>query len=508
MFSTFGFIGCGGKPKKATPKEILGRSGSQVESTPFQYVDKEPTISATGERILYISGRDSTEGQINQKVFRIDWPLNQAPKDSKRLTNTDLGQEQEVALSPDGNYAVIGALKDLQKDLFLQPIDSDGTPVRSPIPLTQSKDFEDNGEFSPDSKYFAWVTRVGTKSEIRMISTSEVAQNLALPEAKLQVGDTFEGQAHLVWIPTDDSKSYRILIARSKVGNLYKFEEALFSDPKNITFKPISLPSPYDQGVVLKKGVKLTANKRQLFLVQDLSGSSQESVERVGDAPLSENGSKEKSAVFSKILGFDHATFNSLILQDNNQEPLGIDTLSTSWNVEGRFGLLLNRSYFRCQEDAKPDFGTAILWADLSDISTSTPPKFTRKTFRFAGINNQDPKGKEPTDPDPATLPESWLFSLKDGFCGRRIQEGLLERIDNQINYLSMNALATQNQFRMVYSSRFVPRVDSKCELKAGDLEVRALEWQENQATFYPLSPNRAPIKNAPTQERSCQVYW
>lgn len=508
ILSMIGFIGCGSKSKKAVPKEILGRSGSQVESTSFQFVDRDPVISASGDRILYISGRESSEEQIRLKVFRIDWPLSQAPKETQRLTNTDLGQEQEVSLSPDGNYAVIGALKNMQKDLYLQPIAPDTEVLKSPIPLTQNKDYDNNGEFTHDSKYFAWVARVGTKSEIRMVSVSQVVQKPDALSENIRVGEAFDGQAYLTWIPTNEGAPYRLVIAKSKVGSLFTLEEGQFTDPNNVSLKSIALPKPLDQGIILKKGIKITANKKNLFLVQDMSGATQESIERVGDAPALENGAKEKSAVFSKLLAFDHASFTTVTLQDGTQEPHGIETLGSAWNLEGQFGLILNRSYFRCQEDPKPAFGTGILWAELSSSSPSNSAVYKRKTVRFSGIQGQPMTGRQPVDPDSDGLLENWIFTLKDGFCDRRLDGEMLQQIDNQINTLSLNSSATQGQFRMVYSSRFVPRVDSKCELKAGDLEVRAMEWKENQATFHSLTPNRAVLKNASPLEVPCRVYW
>lgn len=507
MFASIQIVGCGGKSKKTTPKEILARSGSEVESTSIKYLDRDPVISAAGDRILYVSGRESTSTKINLKVYRIDWPTSQAPKEAIRLTNEDLGQEEEVALSPNGQLAAIEAVKDSQKDIFLQPIVAEGAPSQATVPLTKNKNIETIGEFSPDSKYFAWISRSGTKSQFHMVSISQALQNPL--GASIQIGSDFSGLGILVWLPTTDPSTYRLLLGKSGTAGMFSFDEAQFTDPNSITLKTVTLPSPFTNGVILKKGSKLRASKKHIFLVQDVTGSISETMERVGDAPVPQNGKKEKTASFSKTLVFDHSSYAAVPIQDPQGEPIGTDTLAISWNSEGSFGVLLNRSYYQCQEDPKPVFGTGILFADSKEVSPSTLPKFVRKSVRFAGIENVPVKPVPPKDPDESKLPEQWRFVLKDGFCGRKIEnENIFERMDHQITHLAVNSLATQDQMRMVYASRFVPRVDSKCEIKGGDLEVRAMEWKDKSATFFSPSPNRALIKNAPAQEGECTVYW
>ena len=501
-------LGCGEKTTKIDPKEAPSRGGSQVESTSFQYFDSEPVISATGDRFLYISGRESSSTSINLKAYRVEWPLNESPKTPTRLTGEELGQEQEVALSPSGQYAVVAVLKNSQKNLYIQTIVPLGVSLPPSIPLSSGKEQETIGAFSPDSKYFAWISRLGMKSQVRMVSVSEFIKSPTDWSLQYNVGTEFLGEGRLAWIPTDDGLTYRIFLAKSKIGGLFTFEEAQFTSPTQISVKSVNLPVPYDAGIILKKNIKLSATKRYLFMIQDLAGTSQEAVERIGDASVAQGESKEKTAILSRALAFDHSDYSMLPMQGPGQDPLGIDTLGMSWSQKGQFGLMLTRSFFRCQEDPKPAFGTGILWTDTAEISAKIPPKIVRKTVRFMGIEGQEVKSKGPTDPDESKLPESWLFGFKEGFCQRKIEGGLFQRIDNQINHLTINDLAVSDEFRLVYVSRFVPRVDSKCELKSGDLEVRAMEWKNNEAVFHALTPNRALIKNASSQDGACAVYW
>jgi hypothetical protein len=507
-------LGCGKSSKSKAAKEIPPRSGGEVESTSIQYYDGDPDISASGERIVYISGRESSGTNLSIKAFRAEWPQGGQPQNVRRVTSTDLGQEREVVLSPDGNLAVIGATQAGQKNLYLQSL----TEAKNPQALTSDKLIETIGEFSPDSRLFMWTVREGLKARVKVIeikqtqSTSSdgstVSTYAADPATLVSLGAEVEGQVLVTWAPTATATSYKVILAKSTSGNIYNLEVATFAGVASVAaaeVKPLKLPAPYTNGIPLKKGSKLRATLKSLVFTVETGSSTFATIERVGDAPVGEKETKEKIGVLSKPVIFDESTLVEIPLPAATSEPLGFDALGAGFSSDGTFGVILSRSLFKCAEDLGAQYGLGIVLANLKDASV--PVKTSRWTMRLEEIIGYPKAATPPLEPQKKASPEQWSFGLVEGFCKKTIFPETLQRLDQNISQIVINGKATSDKFRMVYASRFVPRVDRKCELKVGDLEVRAMEWS-SKATVYEIAPNRADIKHAEALDIPCLVYW
>ncbi len=508
-------LGCGKSSKSKSAKEIPPRSGGEVESTSIQFYDGDPVLSASGERIAYISGRESTGSSLSIKAFRADWPQGGQPQNVRRVTGTDLGQEREVVLSQDGTLAVVGATKAGQKDLYLQSLNE----AKSPQALTSDKLVETIGEFSPDSRLFMWTVRDGLKARAKLIEIkqatstntdgSTITSFTADPATLVTLGTDVEGQVLATWAPTTTANSYKVILAKSTSGNIFTLEETTFNGVAEVAtavLKPIRLPAPYTNGLALKKGSKLKATLKTLAFTVETGSSTVASIERVGDAPVGEKETKEKIGVLSKPVVFDGTTLVEIPLPAATSEPLGFDALATAFSSDGTFGVILSRSLVKCVEDIGAQYGLGVVLADLKDLAV--PVKTTRWTLRLQEIIGYSKEAKPPLEPQNKISPEPWSFGLIEGFCKKSIFPETHQRLDQNISQLVINDKATSDKFRMVYASRFVPRVDRKCELKVGDLEVRAIEWGESKATVYEIAPNRADIKHAEALDIPCNVYW
>lgn len=495
-------FGCGKSSKSKVSKEVPTRSGGEVESTSIQFYDGEPILSATGERIAYVSGRTSTPTSLSIKAFWADWPLGGKPQSPRRVTSVDLGQEREISMSPDGTLMVLGVTQSGQKDLYLQTLNE----VKQPQALTSDKSLETIGEFSPDSRLYAWTVREGTKTRVKVIAITTAST--VDPTTVVTLGADFDGQIAVTWVPTSTANTYKLLLTKTASGNLSSFEDASFStitELSSIALVPIKLPAPYSNGISLKRGSKPKATLKSLILTVEMGSSIQETIERVGDAPVPEKFTKEKIGVQSKVQVFDWKTLEVVPLTTASSEPIGFDALATSFAGDGKFGVILSRSLFKCTEDEAAQYGLGVLLADLNDSAAT--PKTSRYTIRLQEISGYPRDARAPLEVEKKTVPEPWVFSFSSGFCGKTLAPGLIQKIDQNITQVAINEKATQDKFRLVYSSRFVPRVDRKCETKIGDLEVRALEWA-GSPTVYEIAPNRAEIVHASAIEVPCNVYW
>jgi serine/threonine protein kinase len=122
--------------------------------------DLSPVWSPDGSRIAFAALRGAGGTGIYQRAS------NGAGKEQELLGATE---EEKVTddWSRDGRY-LLYAQKDTKTkaDLWALPLGSDGTPAGDPIPFANTEFNEDQGRFSPDSHWVAYVSDESGRSEI------------------------------------------------------------------------------------------------------------------------------------------------------------------------------------------------------------------------------------------------------------------------------------------------------------------------------------------------------
>ncbi len=121
----------------------IKRSGGEVLKVPPQYVDRAPSLSSDGSRMVFISGRDGVN-----RVYVFETAAIAGEGNPRRLTTSDEWDTEESALiSHDGTYAVVLAVAAGQADLFTVRLD-DGQTVQ----LTDDAEVERGPSLSLDDK--------------------------------------------------------------------------------------------------------------------------------------------------------------------------------------------------------------------------------------------------------------------------------------------------------------------------------------------------------------------
>ena len=122
--------GCG-KKRSTVPSDLEPqRNGGELTEIGVKFTDLRPSLAADGTKVVFVSGRDSTDDTATLKAFKTDWPEDGVPTAPARLTAADLGDEREAVLSPDGVWVAVVAVKAGRTDIFLVDYAGENEPVQ------------------------------------------------------------------------------------------------------------------------------------------------------------------------------------------------------------------------------------------------------------------------------------------------------------------------------------------------------------------------------------------
>ncbi|MBF0440882.1 MAG: PD40 domain-containing protein [Oligoflexales bacterium] len=135
------FCGCGGSKKKSAEPSVQVRNGIDVKSVEIKYFDGSPSISQSGDRVIFISGRVGTSSEASEQLFR-KYPISIYKYDFASAANPtlvlssgdDIGFIKEAKISPDGEWILINSEKDGSLKLFVEKFSS-SQGIKKEVPV-------------------------------------------------------------------------------------------------------------------------------------------------------------------------------------------------------------------------------------------------------------------------------------------------------------------------------------------------------------------------------------
>jgi hypothetical protein len=112
-----------GEAKDLIPEiDAPERRGQVASPVDFEFVDTDPSLSADGQNIVFLSGRQKVS-----KAFK--YQIGQS-EDAQRLTNEDLGVENAAVLSPSGEVVALVTTNDGKSTLYAQSYATDSARTK------------------------------------------------------------------------------------------------------------------------------------------------------------------------------------------------------------------------------------------------------------------------------------------------------------------------------------------------------------------------------------------
>ena len=459
------------KPADTTPAaETPARTGVDLVTFPVKYTDIAPSISDDGTRVVFVSGRDSTDTASSLKIYKSDWPSGNTPLAPVRLTDTDLGVEQDVALAPAGDFTAITTLKDGIVDLYLQAY-SGGAPVQ----VTNDALIDSRPRFSPDSKLLAWIVRDNDAGTAKLVGVTIGAGAAADVATVTTLSTDSENVIDFTWVAPAGSGYSVTLATRDAGAGTTALTKVSFATPAAAAAAARTVIA---SSVVLNDAVRLSSKGGKIAGVSGILpvGAKMSTSLGVGDAP-------RETPVTAEPFFFDAAaaanTAPTTFAKPAMYQILGIGGLL----ADGSAALVAGRSAYRCVATATTfNFGAAI---SLTPTDGTTAPTF------FV----------------PRTAVTAGAFDVATDFCDLKRSDGSVGRVDDHIVAAVLNGAATATAFRAVYVTRFAPHFDVNCNLKVGDPEIYGMSIQGATKTIATVSVNPAPIVDGDRgTQQPCQL--
>ncbi len=449
---------CGGNKRPHKDLDDPERGGAALEPISFRYADNKPSVSSDGTKIVFVSGRDSGAETATSKAYKATWPAGAEPGELTRVTSDDsVGIEKSAWISADGAWVLLLSADGARTDLYLQ----DFAGAKAPVRITDDAELESAASFSPDGKLISWLAtdRVKKTSSVRIVEIGDASAATLAKQTKLT--DEAKAAAKLAfWLPA--TTGYRLAMATVEFGkNPATFVQRSFADfagaaaAADVAWFANFIPDAAVMPVVAGDSVLLS--RRLLSSDNVVYG-------RIGteptEPPILTPASSEPAWV--------NVAADSVV--DRYTIPPGTETLGLGKSADGQTNFLLERHFYRCVGQDVDSFGAAFVTGplDVVGIRSKILPK----------------------------LDSAGNFVAAADFCELKLDGGPAW-VDDKITEMAVPAAATADKFRIVYTSRFSKSFDEHCLLRAGDTEIMALDVTGETKTFYPVSKNPAPLKNA-----------
>jgi hypothetical protein len=392
------------------------------------------------------------------------WPLNGSPGEPTRLTDSDLGNEDEAILSPTGEWVLVKANKNGDSSLYLVSYDSSAT-IRQVI---DDGSYFNGLKFSTDGQYAGYVSvsknLIGVARALAVSGSGDVTPTTIS-----------EGNDHVelvTWQPVQTGHRLVWTINSSESSGTFDIKARTFSDLTQLGSQESIFTSIPIQGAS-----GLLATSQDIFAAINRQGASAPKVKKFSDV---ETETAEINVRSELVKLKDTAIGN---------QPW-FDVLGAQLSQDGSSGFVLGRMWARCADEVADRFVTGISVFDLSGSSAVTwyVPRVSK--------DNKTEQGRDPL-----------TFELAKSPCDLKNAGGTIHRIDGSIVAFAVNQDATPSNFRAFYVTRLSRYVDSECRSKIGDLEIMALEKTEARTQFFPVAQNQADlIDDVPASGSVCQL--
>lgn len=472
IFSLVGALalsaGCGGSKKTKNISVPPQRDGNSFSAVVPKYNDNAPSLSADGTKVVFLSGRESTDTALLQKAFKADWPVGAAPGAPARLTTEDLGVEKAVAISRDGAWTAIVATKEGVSALHLQ----DYASAKAAVTIVDDGALKVSPTFSPDdSKLLAWISR--DANDFGTVKLVTIGTGTAADVATVTaITDTENNAETLFWVPTGDA-TYALAIGARKAnkGTLNYTVRRFSTAPEAATVEATA----FANDILPAKEAQPTAALGKAFVPQRVPAYEGRQVDQVGDIEVTDEAPAPKFGLDSEALSIDIATktASSLVAQPGSQ------IVALSAGDATAFASM--RFYYGCK-NGNAGRGSGLVIAPLDG---ATPVVLVPMLTATEAVENEADK---------------LTFEVGTGFCDNfKVADDPASgfyRQDSGFTEIAASASSTVAKFRVAYVSTFTDRFESDCRLRTGDQEVRVIDGDGETKKVYDLSAYRFNIEN------------
>lgn len=429
---------CGGGSSRDDVKESPIRTGGQLESIPIKYYDVAPSLSADGLKVVFLSGRDTSDEGAQMRAYRADWPADTKPGKPVRVTSEDKGFEKEVSISPDGTTIALLIASGNKHDIYTIPYAGGDL-----VALTTNGGEKKRLRFSPDGALLTWIHNDGA---VATAVVGNVATNTAQAVKAAAVSDVF-------WVPTTEVGGYKLGVrVGAETAGQAVLQTATFTnleEAASASFSALGEAFISSEQEVDASADWVVASKRVLP-----AGALR--MERLGDYvdEKPENIFKSDVEDIPALWSTSDGSVTDLV------PPIGDGAKSFNLTNDGLH--FLSRNSFRCVDDQYIRFAWALASTAISDKALIR---------RFPRMNQEG------------------AWEVAEGVCAQGDDAGKAGQIDEMVTELRVATNGTLAAFRGAYVSRFSSLKDRDCRLKAGDPEVRLIEVGATDV-IYELSQN------------------
>lgn len=307
------FISCGGG-SKVDDDIIIGEKPGPFKID--RYLDYSLVTSDELTKGIFISGRDLAKNKGDDKLaqetklFKID--LGDTAATPSRVTDIDLGSEQQVALSGDGKWVAIIARSKGIKKLYLQSYVLNNKRVELTAHVAENHDVKDV-VFSNKSPYILAYrteskTTDGTKNIflVKFDATSDEITDTSI-QLSYKIPKNSASEIGFSEIPGVSTASTYDLVVQNKIEDLatssttYKFEKYSFATLEATTPLPTAIETDTSLLRILP-GVRHSSNNK-LHMIKSLTP------DEYGDSitPIGDSENKIKEFAKEKVLNLELA---------------------------------------------------------------------------------------------------------------------------------------------------------------------------------------------------------
>ena len=423
---------CGGSSSRKKKPETGGpeRKGVTVSIIDLKYYDSLPSVTTDGEKVAFISGR-SGKRQAFLKTVTSDSPAARILQEGQ-----DIGEELEVVVAPNGNFAVILSFDGTDYSVYLKKLNNTAA-----IELSKDNFRKRDIGISPDSAYVSFA-KTGENAE-KKIYIGKIAADLKSVTLQ-RLGD--DNKSYLPkWNSSATNQEILAFRKSDLIGQTEIIRYSFTTDQDTTALQPEVLGS----SVIGEKNILIGGDTYGYFVKDAYNQEEVKTRSSAGDAETLETVNVLSEP--EKILLSDASS--------DTVESAGFRIRDMSANSTGDFAAWVTQVRISCK-DKNTRYG-AVLYTYQADSNTQTMKL-------------------------PVLESETIGWTLEENSICVQSQEGKSAfKIDDRINRVILNGAATSDAYTIVYESQF-----SLKDSEFGDSEIRALRVQGAEATFYEISNN------------------